>query len=1507
MALATASRIGPYEIVSALGAGGMGEVYRAHDVRLGRDVALKLLPERLANDPNRLARLRREARILAALNHPHIATLYGLEEKDGALVLVMELVEGQTLSERLRAGPLGVPEALDCAIQIAAALEAAHEIGILHRDLKPANVRLTAKGQLKLLDFGLARAFAESGPRGETVEHPSTLPTEEAPGADSRGASGTAPYMSPEQARGETLDRRTDVWAFGCVLFEMLSGHRAFAGASAADAIAAVLEKDPPWPALPAHVPAGARRLLERCLQKDKEKRLRDIGQARLEIEDLRLGCRRDGRVAARSPYPGLRFFTEEEASRFFGRESEVEALWGKLQAHRLLAVIGPSGAGKTSFVRAGVVASRPQGWGGLVCTPGARPFGALAQALAPHLAGDAGAIVDLLRFEAAERALAAVSRWRHAHAGALLVVDQFEELFTLNPPEVQARFAELLGRIANDADVHVLLSMRDDFLFECHGHPALEPVFEGLTPIGPPSGPALRRALVEPARRAGYRFEDAALVDEMLGCVAEGRGALPLLAFAAARLWESGDAERALLTRAAYERIGGVAGALAQHAEATLEAIGAEREGVVRELFRNLVTAEGTRAVIDREELLSVFGNGRAEAARVLDTLVDARLVTQHEATLDRVSAASGQTPPAVARHRNVEIVHESLLVAWPRLVRWQTQDADGAQLRDQLRQAAHLWDEKGRSADLLWTGTAEREFELWRERYPGTLSAVEDDFARAMVERALRRKRLRRVAVVSVLGVAGLVAAVTASLWLRSEAALERAAAAALRSEASRVLALAQLRLQVDPTEALALATASLELADSEEARLFVVKALAEAPPALELAAGVGVGVRVPVFSPDGRWLAAAGHSARAFVWTEAGEPVATLPGHGLSPRGSNIARWSSPRLLVSGLGNFAESLQVWSLPAGTRLRTIDLGGESAWQVSGDRVLTETIDRAGVRVLRSWPLPEGEATILGRVDLAGLRASRGRLSPDGSAWVYARESEVRLRPLAGFDSRDRLLTRHAAEVVFLGPGMGPNQLLSRDATGETRVLDLANTDAPRVEVIPRPASATTMVFPEPSGRWLVGETMKQTHARVWNRASWPVARPLALRRNVSWYGAGTAFHPSGDWLVASTENFMNLTFWPLREPRPTIADGYSQLLRPLAFSPDGRWLVTSWGDEQLRLWPLGARMREDPRVLSAPGRYLWADATFDPQSQLVFAVTTTGGACAVPLDGSPPVHLPAWGPDALLYTAAVSPSGRQVATAFGFGRGDKVLRLWNLATGAQRRLALPPAAPSMPDVSPIHDRGINTLVFASESVLYSAGDGGIRRWNLENGTQELVYPAKPGHAVTAAFSADRHTAIVRQWRASGETSCRAFERVDLSTRTGHELPRFGTCGPETAMHLDRSGTVAATGDRDGLVRVGRLADGEPHILAGHEGTVQFVAISPDLKWVASSGEDNTLRLWPMPDLDRPPLHTLPHGDLLATLRSLTNFRAVRDPAAPNGWRIEIGPFPGWRHVPTW
>ena len=364
MTFSPGQRWGQYEVLSTLGAGGMGEVWRARDTRLQRDVALKVLPLHLAEDPERLARLAREARLLASLNHPNVAAIYGLEEADGSPFLVMECVEGESLAHKLAAGPLPVEDVLSISTQIASGLEAAHAAGVIHRDLKPANVMIRPDGSVKILDLGLARAVE---PAAATTD-PSLSPTVTSAPTGTGVILGTAAYMSPEQARGRPVDKRTDVFSFGCVFYECLTGKRAFPGETISDSLAAVLRAEPDWDALPPETPVAVRRLLRRCLQKDARRRLHDIADARIELEEVVSSpeARATQPLATRRPQIGrlllwalggalVGIVAVYSAGRLFGRPSP-----GRAQAVRAVLPL-PAGT-QLSFANRPEIAVSPEG-----------------------------------------------------------------------------------------------------------------------------------------------------------------------------------------------------------------------------------------------------------------------------------------------------------------------------------------------------------------------------------------------------------------------------------------------------------------------------------------------------------------------------------------------------------------------------------------------------------------------------------------------------------------------------------------------------------------------------------------------------------------------------------------------------------------------------------------------------------------------------------------------------------------------------------------------------------------------------------------------------------------------------------------------------------------------------------------------------------------------------------------------------------------------------------------
>ena len=662
-----------YQVREVLGRGGMGEVFRAFDLKLRVDVALKAVRAGRFDSERGREILRREVRSAREVVSPNVCRIFDLIVAEEEELVSMEFIDGITLSDRLREkGPLSLQDAREIASQFLSGLQAIHHAGLVHRDFKPENVMITRAGRVVVMDFGLAH-----------------VPTQ----GLTRTISGTPAYMAPEQAIGDRIDSRADVFAAGMVLAEML----AVGGEGSHESRKALWRRARE---IPPRLPDGPwASVLRKALASNPQDRYASAQALAQALEEVTL---RSPGLEEKRPYPGLASFAEEDAKYFFGREVEVEAVWKKLKRPRLLALIGPSGAGKSSFLRAGLLPALPSTWKAIISTPGSRPFQSLAQALAPAFAGDAQAVQALLRFEEEDAAVPLLQRLRERHEQVLVIVDQFEELFTLNPPAVQEAFARLLGRLVLECDLHVILSLRDDFLIRCDAHESLAPAFSDLTPLGP-----LGESGVTPGARsagAGVRLPLRGRISRRGNDLRGEQGAGSTAAARLCRLSPVGEARSG--ERAADAP--GIPGNRRRRRCARAARGGRARGN--RDTPRSLSCArcsatsspsQGTRAVRERGELLSVFdqanasGGTREQAEEVLNALVDARLLTSYERAGDEGDS-----------RQEVEIIHESLLTAWPRLVRWQTQDADGAQVRDQLRQAAHVWHERGRPEDLAVVG---------------------------------------------------------------------------------------------------------------------------------------------------------------------------------------------------------------------------------------------------------------------------------------------------------------------------------------------------------------------------------------------------------------------------------------------------------------------------------------------------------------------------------------------------------------------------------------------------------------------------------------------------------------------------------------------------------------------------------------------------------------------------------------------------------------------------------
>jgi WD40 repeat protein len=1486
MPVSPGTTLGAYEILALLGAGGMGEVYVARDPRLGREVAIKVLPDEVVSDADRLARFEREARAAAALNHPNVVVIHELSRDQGAPFVVMELLSGETLRRRLDRGPLRTAEALECATQVARGLAAAHSRAIVHRDLKPENLFLTRDGVVKILDFGLARLQSRSPLWG----------AEESESTASGIVVGTVGYLSPEQIEGGHGDARSDIFSLGIVLYEALAGRHPFRGRSGVETLAAVLRHDPAGLS-DAGISRALEQIVRRCLEKDPDERFQSAHDLALALESLRsegparvLGVAPD---RERGPYPGLSAFDEEDRASFFGREEEAAALWEKIRRHRLLALIGPSGVGKTSFLRAGLVPTRPPGWRCLLLSPGPRPVTSLGRALAPELESDPEALRDVVSFDDPDVAVSLFTRWRRRHVSTLVVVDQFEELFTLSAPEVRGRFVALLGRLTIESDVHVLLSLRDDFFFACQAHPSLKGVFEQVTPLGPLEGEALRRALVEPARRQEVRFEDDALVEEMCAVVEGERGALPLLAFCAAQLWARRDREGGVISRASFDEVGGVAGALARHAETTLATIGGAREGIVRELFRNLVTAQGTRATRDREELLSVFED-RAPAEQVLEQLVDARLLTSYQV---QPGSANGES-------QRVEIVHESLLSQWPRLVRWQMQDVEGAKLRDELRQAAQLWDERGRSEDRLWKGTAFQEFHLWRQRYSGKLSALEEAFTDSMEAHARRRQRRRRLVTAAVVAAALATAGVTALLWRRAESAREVAALEARRAEAGTLVALARLELDRHPAAALAYARKSLEGADTPAGREIALEALWRGPTLRVLPLG-GLEKRAwrGAFSPDGGWLALYPFDARVVLQPAEGGPSTSVDGFPVPTGPPGIAFTPSGDALVTS-DNFRTEFRVVSFPEGQeilRFRPDAMGGspwiQLDWRVTSEAVLAGVRDGdeggTAARVV-SWPLDGGPPRVVGVVD-GGWAATDSR----GTRLAFERDGGVFLRSIEGPRRPARRLGRMGEGVQWpLQFSPGGDLLAVGDQDGRLVLFPTAESPqtSPRELTMANPEEQFSPVF-DASGRRLAWGSGADRSVTVWHLDDPPDAEPLVLRRPDAGDTKQALFHPVADWLAVM--NGETVGFWAVGQPRVRVIRRHRAGIRRLVFSPDGRWLL-SCAPDGIGYWPMFPGRPPQEGLLVE--EYCYGGPALSPDGRrMLFG--KPGGVSVVSLPDGNVRSLDPEQPQPAVSTAAFDPSGRRAATATTYSEEeDKVLRIWDLEAGTFRSFSLVP--PGEPEYD-FYDWGVWGLVWTPDESLIAGGLGGVRRIDPDTGEMEWLWRADRKQQVYMHISGNGRWMQLGGPRLQPDGTVRP-EGILYDLAEGTERSVSLPVSDVTAFALGDSGEVMVAGDVAGAVRVFHRDDQEPHLLLRHDGAVSAVAVSPDGQWVASAS-GGEIRLWPMAELSATPLQARPHAELLTTLESLTNLQVVEDPTSSTGYRLETGPFPGWEDAPTW
>ena len=1145
-----------------------------------------------------------------------------------------------------------------------------------------------------------------------------------------------------------------------------------------------------------------------------------------------------------RAPYRGLASFAPEDADQFFGREREVEAFVNRLRLHALIAVVGPSGVGKSSFVQAGVVPALPRGWRTLTVRPGANPLATLSAQLA-RAGIEVGAPEDLARapqrLGEALRAAGDVT----GGGGVLLVVDQFEELFTLcGDATERALYADALAQAAATPEhpVRVILTLRDDFLVRAERLSALrDRLAQGLQLLATPAFDDLLRILIAPARQRGVEFADAKLPREMVDAVAEQPGALALLSFTASRLWQLRDRHFHQLSRRVYEAMGGVGGALATHAEETLAALSADEQRRAREAFRHLVTSEGTRAVLRRDELIQLLG-GDAHAEAVIERLVQARLLVSSE-------AAGGAD--------QIEVIHEALLGAWPRLVEWRREDADGVRLRDQLRAAARQWEERKRPSGLLWRDEALAEYRIWRARYPGAVTASEDQFGSASIavsERLQRRRRNLLAGAFTVLAIG-----LAAMYGLRQQAVANAVAARTSAAEARDRLVHGYLEQRRH---------ALLE-GKHVEAMVFLAqaRALGVDTPALDVMLGLGAGplraqrrsfaasgkIESADFSSDGSRILTASDDGSARLWdASSGALVRTFP-HGAAGRSIAASFASDARVLTSSAPEEGKNLvKLWDASTGQELPSapgpagtiVAEGGRGPW------LATEGKDH----VIRIWS--PGSGTIVATF-ASPLRPViwRAWIADAGDLFAASDYSgSVALWHLP--DGKPMGVLTHPEGVGSLAFGPG-GRVLTASLDGIARVYLLATgkllfTMAGHGDRLDHAAYS-------PDRRRIV-TTGRDGTARLWDAET---GEPQAVLRGHHAQVSVARFDKLSQRLATASEDG-SARIWDVSTGRQIAAlEGHGGALADVMFRPDGGQVLTTSLDGTARLWDAGepllrAAWGESGRAIDGRSQMVYdpisrtALFTSTRESRVWDAVTpalsavlpgggfvgTSGNGKRVVLDsgGELNVYEMPGGrklsaiarPKADLTTLKVSPDGRAVLT----GDPGGVARLWDIDSGALRF--------EMPG----HEGKVSSAAFLPDGRLLTADTSGALRLfsttgalvrTLQDEKDVFVLSISPDGKLLAPLSASRPATNV--WSLESGSK--------IATLSGHDARII-------RAKFDLSGRRLVTASMDTTARVWDTKTGALiSVLRGSPQAVFSATFDPGGEIVATLGLDGSIRLW--------------------------------------------------------
>ena len=1142
---------GPYTRIEVLAEqGSIGLVAKGFNEAFGRWELLKFLRAELASELELVRQFKREGRVLAQLSHPNVVQVFATYQVQGRTCLAMEFLEGRSLAAFVedQGGRLPLERGLRLMLEAARGLSAAHDAGLCHRDVKPDNLFVTSEsrgkpGGLKLIDFGLATA-------ARTTRSSLSLD----PALVSDAAGGTPLYMAPELWLGHEATPASDLYALGISFYFAFTGRHPIETLTLGAVREQVFSSTPFPGALAARpdLPQPLAAIIDRLIAKRAEERFASADElvAALVAADA---AARPRRVPGSGPYRGLSPFSAAERDVFFGRDREIAEVAERLRARAAVVLVGPSGSGKSSLALAGVAPAVEDGvlGGGLVfrtavLEPRSHPLRSLARALAP-IAGVADEKIHAALVADPARLGELLRGSLRPPAAVLLVIDQLEELATLAPdPSAAHAFARALASLAESSTpaIRVLATVRADLMDRLFSIEPLRALLAaGFYPVRPLLGEALEHALVEPARAAGFELEDPSIAGTIASDVARTAAGLPLMSFAMAAWWEARDTQRRLLPSAAWQELGGLAGALARHADSVLSGMGPEERKAAQQILVRLVTADGARAVVPRATLEDPAVGGSA-GARALGRLLSEKLVVE----------SAGE----------VELVHEALVSGWPALAALLALSGEDHAVRERMAAGAREWEAQGRPDGALWDGEQAARLLAWFERTEAPLGQKELSFVEAVRRRAQRRRFLLRSLLVAGALLVLVLALVTKASERRLAAELDHTRTQADRAHQSSVRRTRELLKRVatldadrDPAKALAAALESRELGPDTDLDPIAWQArLAGVPEVLPRNTD---GSALIGWSPDAAKVATASPAAglRLLDVGGPGRRVLHWPaGFGKSPTALAFAADS----LRVALGDRAGSIVVMKTSGGLSKR---------FQCSGP--VRRLVWKEDDSLLAGCGPPAAlELSVFGGADGRRVLASRLRaFSLDkGGARAALVGADGGLGVLDTDDASRTSLESGDADVTAVALSPDGSTLLAGDARGRVARVVLA-THGPRPEWHDTSSSTSWQVLEaSPDGeRWL-GINVEQ-HAVLWSAGLEPVSRLFVKSALHTWI-------PSRRTLaVAVRHDAVRL----LSEDTGTVVGRLAGATKPLghlAADRDGHWLVASSRDGGVRAWPL-------------------------------------------------------------------------------------------------------------------------------------------------------------------------------------------------------------------------------------------------------------------------------------------------------------------------------------------